>query len=375
MTQLLVPHSAGSLRRNNFDALRLGMALVVVWSHSFAIHRGSEATEPVSLLLGGVYNAGNIGVLAFFTISGFLITLSFERSSSAWSFMRRRVARIYPGYIVAALVCSLLIVPAYSSRPFGQLAGHEIAGLFSNLLLQNYFLPSDAFGGQAVNGSMWSIPYEFWCYIGVLGLGLTGLIRRRSAALLIALAVMAVRVWLDMTGRHPASIFAPIIGPAYIWFIVLPSFMLGAAIYQYRASLPRSAGIALGLIVATIASAHLPFADPARICVTRLLLPPTLAYLIFLLAFSDRLRVHNAARFGDFSYGTYLYAFPIQRMLQASLGDRLSLPGFVVASLVLSLLAGVLSWTLVEHWFLPRGRSERQPSTPPLQTEASLAAP
>ena len=76
MVRLLVPADEATLRRNNFDAIRLSMSLLVVWSHSFALWLGSESSEPVSLLMAGTYNSGNLGVLAFFAISGFLITLS-----------------------------------------------------------------------------------------------------------------------------------------------------------------------------------------------------------------------------------------------------------------------------------------------------------
>jgi peptidoglycan/LPS O-acetylase OafA/YrhL len=378
VSALLIPASPDALRRNNFDAIRLAMALLVVWSHSFALRLGSEDNEPVSLLFGGIYNAGNLGVLAFFTISGFLITLSYIRAKSAGSYLRKRVARIHPGYLVAILLCSLVVVPLYSTRSFGDLDDHELAGLASNLLLRNYILPSDAFGGQAVNGSLWSIPYEFWCYLGVMALGLAGLLTRRHACLLIAVVVMAVRVWLDMTGRHPGSgLAAQIVGPPYLWFVVLPSFMLGAAIYTERARIPRSGALLAGLILATMISAHLPLADPLRLIPTRLLMPPTLAYAVFYLAFHPRIAFHHVARHGDFSYGCYLYAFPIQRMLAASLPAAVPFAVYVLLSMVLSLLAGVASWFLVERWFLPRARAIQtgKVQSRPLEEEAAVVAP
>src|SRR6185295_19514916 len=98
---LLIPYGFALQRRNNFDAIRLAMALLVVWSHSFALYLGSEKTEPLSLLLNGAYNSGNIGVMVFFIISGFLVTQSFVTSKSLTRFMARRIRRIYPGYLVA----------------------------------------------------------------------------------------------------------------------------------------------------------------------------------------------------------------------------------------------------------------------------------
>ena len=379
MIPLLVPSTAAALRRNNFDAIRLAMALLVVWSHSFALWLGSERTEPVSLLMAGTYNSGNLAVLAFFTISGFLITLSWTNSKGWFQYLRRRFARIYPGYLVAVTLCSLVVVPAFSSRAFGALTTDEVVGLASNVLLRNYIIGSEAFGHGPVNGSLWSIPYEFWCYFGVMALGLAGLLRWRPIYLLIAVAVMAGRFQIDMSGWRPGGGFlGPIFGEPYWWLNVLPPFLLGGAIYLYRNIVPRSGLLLLVLIGATLGAAHLPVADPLRTAVTHLFLPPMLTYLIFYAAFSPVPRLHGAARYGDFSYGTYLYAFPIQQMLVVLLKDRVGFTTFVLLSLATSLLAGIASWHLVERWFLPRRRAGTTRLPTPdgaLAPEAAIVAP
>jgi peptidoglycan/LPS O-acetylase OafA/YrhL len=354
------------------------MALLVVWSHSFALWLGSEDSEPVSLLFGGIYNIGNLGVLAFLTISGFLITLSWLRAKSWIKYLRRRFLRIYPGYLFAILVCSLVVVPGFSSRQFFALSANEIGGLLSNLLLRNYILSSDAFGGGPVNGSLWSIPYEFWCYLGVLALGAAGLFRWRLIYPLLIVTVMAIRVWLDLTGRRPGGgLVETIFGFPYLWFNVLPPFLLGGAVYLYRDRLPRSALLLAYLILATVAAGHLPLSEIPRTTLTRLLMPLTLTYVIFYVAFSPALRVHDAARYGDFSYGTYLYAFPIQQMFAAMLKSQVNFAVYVLLCLVASLLAGVASWHLVEKWFLPRLRrtGALEGVKRPLENEAAIVAP
>lgn len=370
MKRLLVPADKGALAANNFDALRLGMALLVVWSHCFALWYGTEAFEWVSLLLGGVYNAGNIAVLGFFTISGFLITLSYSRSSSPWRYLGRRIKRIYPGYITTTLVCSLIVVPLFSSRHFLDLAPREWLGLASNLLLRNYIIASDAFASGPVNGALWSIPYEFWCYLGVMAAGLMGLIHKRPVWPALAILLMLGRTALDVKGWVPGgSWLALIIGWPYLWFAVGPSFLLGAAVFEYRKSLPRSPLILASLLIATIASAHL-FKSPH---VTRLLFPPAFAYLTFYLAFSPLLKWHGAARFGDFSYGTYLYAYPIQQMLVFTLRGHIPFALFVPLVMSLSLVAAVLSWHLCERWFVRS--AERKLRRHVLGDETVLAAP
>lgn len=373
---LLVPRDAAALRANNFDAIRLVMALLVVWSHCFALWLGSEAGEPLSLLLGGVYNAGNIGVLAFFTISGFLITLSYERASSPFSYLKKRVARIYPGYLVAVTLCSLVVVPLVSDWRWSDINAADLRGFASNLLLRNYIVASDR--TPPINGALWSIPYEFWCYIAVLGFGLTGLLRRRWSYPVAAAGIMLVRVWLDATGRHPdGGWLSPIIGYAYFWFNVAPPFLLGGAIYLHRDRLPRSGTVAGGLVAATIVAAHLPIADPWRSIVTNLVMVPTLAYGIIFLAFSPTIRLPDAARFGDVSYGCYLYGFPIQRLLEHHGRASFGFATYILLSLTLSLLAGAVSWHAVERWFLPRLRRHavRAKIGAPLREEATVVAP
>jgi peptidoglycan/LPS O-acetylase OafA/YrhL len=334
------------------------MALLVVWSHSFALYLGSEDREPLSILMNGAYNSGNLGVFVFFVISGFLICHSFLNCKNMLQFLGRRVRRIYPGYMAATMIGAFIVVPLFSSRALTDLSTLEISKVVGlNLLLQNYFPPSDVFGGKAINGSLWSIPYEFWCYIGVAALGAVHLLSRRAVCLAIIVLTMVVRVWLDLTGRKPGGgIVGLIIGWPYLWFSVLPCFMFGVTIYLYRDVIRRSRLFLITGLVSLVLTANLPIEPLYRKVLTDLLFPPVISYVIFHAAFSNSLKLHDAAHWGDFSYGTYLYAFPIQQMLFVSFGATIIFPVYVAASMALSLIAGAISWYLVERWFLQSRR-------------------
>src|SRR3954471_2758590 len=104
-------------RRNNFDALRLIAALSVVFSHYFLIAEGSEANEPFVWLSGNQCILGLVGVFVFFVISGYLVTESWCRSPRPGHFVSRRLLRIYPGLLVHALVCAMLLGPLVTSLP------------------------------------------------------------------------------------------------------------------------------------------------------------------------------------------------------------------------------------------------------------------
>jgi peptidoglycan/LPS O-acetylase OafA/YrhL len=337
--------------RNHFNFLRLAMALLVIWSHSFALYYGSEDHEPISLLLNGAYNSGNIGVRVFFAISGFLITISFLRSRSLLSYLKKRVARIYPGFLVAFAICTLLIIPLFSTWvDFSSGSIARSAG--GALVLRSYFPASDVFSAPphhspAVNGALWSIPFEFWCYLAVAAFGLTGVLRRRFLIVLALLVILAGRALLDIVGVKPGGgIIDAIIGWPYLWFTIAPCFLAGMIAYLYRDLLPRSPLLALALLASLIVSAH----------VSRLLcdalFPLVMAYLTFYVAFSN-LALPDVAHHGDFSYGTYLYGFAIQQML---LEARLPFAVYIPVAIALSLGAGIASWFLVERHFLGRRR-------------------
>jgi len=75
-----MPDLQNRSRLSNFDTLRLLFAVLVILSHSFSLGRGSSDTEPLSKLTRGEVTFGNLGVWAFFCISGYLITQSWTRS-------------------------------------------------------------------------------------------------------------------------------------------------------------------------------------------------------------------------------------------------------------------------------------------------------
>lgn len=370
MRTLLVPADPAALRQNNFNTIRLLMALLVVWSHSFALFLGSEDNEPISLLMNGTYNAGNIGVLVFFVVSGFLITHSFQRSNSVRNYMVRRIRRIHPGFIVATTICAFIVIPLYSNMM--KMDASEVVKVFGlNALLQNYMPPSTAFATNpspaAVNGSLWSIPFEFWCYILVAVLGVIGLAKARWLLVTAVLAILFARIGLDVLGRKPGlGIIGDIIGWPYLWTKVLPSFLFGMIAYNLRDLIPRSLGLLLGLLAASLVAAHI------SATAVHLIFPAAMGYGVFYLAFSP-VKLPDAAKWGDFSYGTYLYAFPIQQMLAASYLFTLSFAQLLGLSMILSLGAGIFSWHVVEKHFLPP--MKRRTKAGSLDPEAKIVAP
>lgn len=354
----LIPSDRAAFYRNNFDCIRLMMALLVVFSHCYALALGSEAGEPLSIATNGHYNSGDLGVWVFFIVSGFLIAHSHERTASLPAYLSKRIRRIYPGYLAAAMVCAFLVTPLFAPPGFSLHPG-DVAGIIgANLLLANAFPIPDLFSGNpiaAVNGALWSIKFEFLCYLGLALLGLLTLSFRRIAVPLIYVAVVAIWCWLDATGRRPGGpeAVAGIIGFPYRWFWVLPNFLGGMIVYLHRERIPRSTTALIVGLIACFAAFHIGGHGLGGMIAAHLLVPPVLAYLVFWFAFHPRIRLTGTARYGDFSYGTYLYAFVIQQMLVATF--ELPFPIFMAASMLLALVAGAASWWIVERHFLDHG--------------------
>jgi peptidoglycan/LPS O-acetylase OafA/YrhL len=330
------------------------MAITVVWSHCFALGvPGGETVEPISLITNGHYNAGNIGVMVFFAISGFLICASYLRSRSSHTYFLKRIRRIYPGYIIATSIGAFVIAPLFST--VYKLSITEVAKIFGlNFLLQGYVPPSIVFANnysQTLNGSLWSIPFEFWCYIGIAVLGFLGLLRNSRFVVIVILLTMGSRAVLDLLDKKPGlGIFGAIFGWPYEWLLVLPCFLVGTAFFLLREQIPRSRFMLVAIVTCFVVACYAPLGAKWQKILAEATFPAAMGYSVFYFAFSRTFKFSKVGAHGDFSYGTYLYAFPIQQMLLSMFALPFAI--FVMLSVILSLGAGFLSWNLVEKWFL-----------------------
>ena len=356
-------------RRNNIDALRLILALLVLLSHSYPLATGHEADEPLARLTGGQVTLGEVAVAGFFVLSGLLIAPSWERSPTAWAFVRRRVGRIYPGYLAAVAVGLLVVVPlATPGLGAGQLARLAAAEAGPILALRGFTPPAETFRFNpkpgVVNGSLWSIPYEAWCYVGVMVLGATTLLRRRWAVLGLLVAAIGVSVAFGVLGLTPGGrLLGRIFGYPPFWARLLPYYLAGVVAHLFRDAIRPDRRLALASLAGLALAAVIPGG-------VRVALPILGTYLLIYLAYTPALRWHGAARDGDFSYGIYLYGFPIQQLIVLRLGPGLDPLALFALALVPTVLAGVLSWHLVERHFLRRARVRAtedpdNPSPPP----------
>ena len=339
---------------NNFDFLRQLAALLVLWSHQHAL-MGVAERNPLSF-----QTWGGLGVLMFFCISGYLVTQSWTQDPHALRFTLRRVLRIWPALLLVVLLTIFLLGPVATRLPLADYwASRDTWGYFAVLKLAvNRTLPGVFEGGPypgAVNGSLWSYPYEVRWYL-VLGLlGLVGLLRRRWALPLVLLGV----AWTSFVVYRAGQV------PEHKWGFELGAFFLaGAVLFQWRdAWQPRAKAVAVVLGAAALLFAATGWPYAALLCV----LPFAIAWI----GTAATPFVRQAGRFGDPSYGLYLFAFPIQQLVitssQGALGFWPALALCVAATYALA----YASWHLVERPALGLKRHLVRPSATPSATMAA----
>lgn len=339
------------LRVNNFDLLRIFAALQVVMLHG-ALHLG--VAKPAWWWVVDAFP----GVPIFFMISGFLISASYERSSSVGSYARNRILRIYPG-----LWCCLLVTMLVASLfGFGFLHRQGLEWLLCQLIGVIYtphFLKGFGFGSY--NGSLWTIPIElqFYAVLPILYW------MTRKAPNRTALYGVAWAIFLGIA-LGASIMFAPLSEPGdeplvqkLLRYSFLPHFylFLTGVLFQrlqvYRYNWIAGKGlywVAGYLLLVRI----VPYSAPAYVAFMLVL-----AVAAVSVAYSAPNLAHNILRGNDISYGVYIYhGLLINVFIELGLVGR----GVYVALIACcACAAAYVSWIGVERPCLRRKKQTLAP--------------
>jgi peptidoglycan/LPS O-acetylase OafA/YrhL len=347
-------HARFDPRHNHLNAMRLVLAITVAVCHGMELGFGHQPT------ISGV-ELGDLAVDAFFVLSGFLLAGSYLRLDSIRRYVWHRFLRIMPGFWVCLAVTALIVAPAIAAiqgrGAASVFTGDESAFHFilrdSTLMMRQFGingLPQDVPAPGILNGSLWTLFYEAICYATVIGLGLVGALRRRPA---LTLAVIGM-LWI-LTVLHAGEFV--IIGPERVLrFTFL--FLIGSAMFLYARVMPMTAWFAAASAVVLIAG--LVWTPDYRAVAA-----PALAYLCLWFAV---IRPPKATASSDFSYGLYVYHWPIFQLLAVAGLAESGHPVFIITGLILALSAALLSWYLIERpcltfknaaWIYPGGVRSR----------------
>lgn len=357
-------------RDNNFNLIRFLAASAVLVSHSFALSTGTSASEPWGRLLG--ITPGSMAVEIFFLTSGFLVTASLVRRRDVRSFALARMLRIYPGLIVAVSLTVLAVGFRFTTlhpSSFFTSAQTWIYWARTTTLVTNveHLLPG-AFENNpwrfAVNSSLWTLPYELTMYVvlALVWMAVSAL-RKTSGSLferaIVVIAALTMLAQLLLIGIVTSSALR-----------LSAMFFVGSALYVLRNRLPLSGRIFAIMLAVVVTSGF----DKR---VFAYCYPLSLPYLVFYMAYVPGGLVRSFNRIGDYSYGIYIYAWPVQQMTAALVPGVKPLEMFVLAFLGTCTLA-VASWHLIEKPSLAL-KSESSPASfnggVPLPAPDPLPAP
>jgi peptidoglycan/LPS O-acetylase OafA/YrhL len=326
-------------RKNNFDAVRILAASAVIYGHAHPL----TATGDLVFLGNSVQS---FAVKVFFIISGFLVARSWHWDPSPFRYLAKRMLRIFPGLllllaatVVLGACVTTLPISTYFTDP-----GTRFYFFYNALLYPAYSLPG-VFAGLpypvAVNGSLWSLPVEFLMY---LVFPLVYWVSRRlgGSAFLVFFAAALCCASLYWVRVAPVSV------PFVFYGTGLPS-VLDVAPYFFLGSVFALTGVSkhLNPSVALFLIGVLVFFRPDSGLWMELALYLVAPYCVLAFATSASPVLQHAGRYGDPSYGIYLYGWPMQQ-LALLLVPNLTPIGNTLIALPLAAIAAYGSWHLIE---------------------------
>lgn len=322
-------------RQDNFLLLRFIAATIVIYGHSYALS-GMHKLDIIQRLDWGIYS-GTIAVDMFFTVSGFLVTGSLVRRNHVISFIQARVLRLLPAYAACIVLWALIFGPLLTTLPLGDYLHNPStrAYVLGNLGFRNlqWTLPGVFTGNpypNVVNGSIWTLPAEASMYLWLAALGLIGAFKRCwiASLVLIALSIIGYLYWL----RVPMLV----VNPEHARFAAL--FVLGSFCYIQRERIPLGHGWMLVLALL----AYLTHGSEFFVYTSAL----AEAYFCFWFAYC--IPWYGFNRFGDYSYGIYLWGFPCQQLVVMWLGNPRP-SQITLYALPLALIIAIVSWHFLEQ--------------------------
>ncbi len=347
-----------SSRHNSLNFLRLVLAFTVVAAHSTYVGGLGEG------IIHGKGTFGTLAVFGFFGISGYLVAQSANRNSVG-RYLWQRFLRILPGF----WVCLVVTVVAFgyigwtqTAHPVGcgitcYLQNRGLPYIGHNVLLridQTYIQGTKAYLQYPVfNSPLWTLFYEFLCYLILAALSLTGLFRRRRLVLGLTVSTWIFELVVVLTQHVPFNSFDVV-----AMLSLAPIFLTGTVLYLYRDEVPNSGWLALALGTLMVASPWIPVGRSTYGHYTNFvgaassvdLLGPAFVYPMLWLGI--HLPFQKVGARNDYSYGIYIYAFPIQLIVASWNVQRFGFVPYLLVCMACTAPFAVASWWLVEKNFL-----------------------
>lgn len=326
-------------RENNFDFLRQFAAFLVILGHSQSLTGAAHS---------GLWGHGiaTVGVLIFFGLSGYLVTQSWQRDPAYISFIAKRSLRIFPALALCVLLTVFVFGPILSSVSLGEYFHNPStqAYLWNIVLLPRYNLPgvfADNTYPHAVNGSLWSLPVEFACYLLIAFIAFGRKKARALAILLLCFLLFGISLWYSHLYQGAQIVlWGTDLGQASS---IMPFFMVGALLCVLRDRIVLRWDAAFAMVLG-LTALHLFIPSFPIQQITWIFVP----YIVLTIGWASTPILRRFGRFGDPSYGMYLYAFPVQQMLVYLSGNTIDFITLTILTTTIVAALGLLSWHLLE---------------------------
>lgn len=340
-------------RDNNFNLIRILAAFAVLVDHSYPLIFGKSDHELLPRALG--LSISGIAVDTFFVISGFLVTRSLFLRQDLRDYARARVLRIFPALWVMIILIVFGLGPVITSNSLGQ--------YFSDMYTYRYlFRDSILFTGirfnlpgvfdhnayaNAVNGSLWTLYFEvrFYMLLAIIWATLTCLVASKNRCsvifryIVVGVAVVSAIAYLIVQAKGITG-----------WESIRLSnfFFCGSVLYVFRDRV--SLTWTNFIVILVVWGMALALGGPSMLKVFYSLL---LGWMVLHLAYIPAGWIRQYNRLGDYSYGMYIYAFPIQQTI-VHLYPKIGVPTMIFVAGIVTLILAAMSWHWIEKPALAR---------------------
>jgi len=323
-------------RTSGFDYIRITLAASIILWHAIPLSYG-PALE-LAYWRSPFGWAYHFVLPMFFALSGFLVAGSLNRCPTLVSFFGLRVLRIVPALSVEITLSALLLGPALTSyTAAAYFTDPRFHSYFLNIVGEIHYVLPGLFDRNplpsVVNAQLWTIPYELQCYLAIGGLAVTAALRRRIILLVVVVASQALWVWQAIKMGEDGSAGGAS-GP-----ILVVAFLAGILFHLYRDRIRLSRTTFLVMLAGSIALSALPHGA--------YYLPLPATYMTIYLGLLNPRPIRLVSS-GDYSYGLYLYGYPLQQAVAAVGPETHHWWINAGVSLPAALLIATLSWRLVE---------------------------
>lgn len=344
---------------NALGLIRLLLASLVIVDHAFPL--GGFGKDPFWNATNGQASLGSLAVAGFFAISGYLIAKS-GMSGDVVQFMWKRTLRIFPAYWVllaftAFIVAPILWVSAGSTletffsgqgNGFGVSPYYFVTGNWTltigtygiyDLLLETTPYGREI-GGSALNGSIWTLVYEWQCYLLIAILVLFGVMKRAKLVVpILVVAYLFAQLALTFGWQPITAVLPSYLSNPYTCSLGF-TFLMGSLIAVYSRKVPFD--LRLGLFAGAVLLVTLRFGGFNTFGIIA-----GSYFVLFLAAWLPK-KVHWIGQKNDYSYGIYIYGFLVEQVLAYLLVYKLDFIPFVVISWIVTFGLAWLSWHLIE---------------------------